>query len=42
MRAALKGHTEIIQLFLSAGANIEATDEVILMIHYCTAASFFL
>ena len=31
------GHADIVQLLLSAGANIEAVDKVILMIHYCMA-----
>ena len=35
MRAAEKGHKDVVSLLLSAGANIEAADEVILMIHYC-------
>ena len=35
MFAAEKGHADVVQLLLSAGANIEAADKVILMIHYC-------
>ena len=31
------GHADVVQLLLSAGANIEAADKVILMIHYCMA-----
>ena len=37
MRAAEKGHSDVVQLILSAGANIEAADKVILMTHYCMA-----
>ena len=37
MRAAEKGHTNVVKLLLSAGANIEAADKVILMIHFCMA-----
>ena len=33
--AAKKGHKDIVQLLLSAGAKIDAIDKVILMIHYC-------
>ena len=39
--AAYEGHADVVQLLLSAGANIEAADEVILMIHYGIAAGFF-
>ena len=35
MKAAEEGHADVVQLLLSAGANIEATARVILMIHYC-------
>ena len=31
--AADRGHARVVQLLLSAGANIEAVTEVILMIH---------
>ena len=37
MRAAREGHPDLVQLLLSAGANIEATDKVILMIDDCMA-----
>ena len=37
MIAANRGHADIVQMLLSAGANIEAVDKVILMIHYCMA-----
>ena len=37
MKAAQKGHADVVQLLLSAGANIEAADRVILMIYYCMA-----
>ena len=37
MRAAEKGHTKVVKLLLSAGANVEAADKVILMIHFCMA-----
>ena len=37
MMVAGEGHADIVQLLLSAGANIEAADMVILMIHYCMA-----
>ena len=36
------GHKDVVQLLLSAGANIEAADKVILMIHSCLAVSFIL
>ena len=29
------GHADVVQLLLSAGANIDAADKVILMMHYC-------
>ena len=32
---AIVGHADAVQLLLSAGANLEAADKVILMIHYC-------
>ena len=35
--AAMKGHADVVQLLLSAGANKEAADEVILMIDDCMA-----
>ena len=35
--AAGRGHADVVRLLLSAGANIEAADEVILMIHHCMA-----
>ena len=35
MRAASEGHAEVVQLLLSAGANKEMADEVILIICYC-------
>ena len=35
MKAASQGHADIVQMLLSAGANIEAADKVILMIHSC-------
>ena len=35
--AARNGHADIVQLLLSAGANKETADRVILMIHYCMA-----
>ena len=37
MLAADAGHADVLELLLSAGANIEAADKVILMIHYCMA-----
>ena len=42
MQAASDGHADIVELLLSAGANIEAAEKVILMIHYCIVTSFFL
>ena len=33
-------HADVVQLLLSTGANIEAADEVILIIHYCMAVRF--
>ena len=39
--AAREGRADIVQLLMSAGANIEATDKVILMIHYCTLFDLF-
>ena len=35
--AAREGCEDVVQLLLSAGANKEAKDRVILMIHYCMA-----
>ena len=35
--AAREGHADVVQLLLSAGANKEATDSVILMIVDCMA-----
>ena len=38
MLAAERGHADVVQLLLSAGANKDAADKkVILMIHYCMA-----
>ena len=37
MQAASEGHADVVQLLLSAGANVEAAEKVILMIHYCMA-----
>ena len=37
MKAAEIGHPDIVHLLLSAGANTEAVDRVIFMIHYCMA-----
>lgn len=42
MRVAENGYADIVQMLLSAGANIEAADEVLLMIYYSMAASFVL
>ena len=36
------GHADVVQLLLSAGANIEATDKVILMIHNARLYDYFL
>ena len=35
MWAASNGRADVVQVLVSAGANIEAKDKVILMIHYC-------
>ena len=35
MRAAEKGHADIVRMLLPAGANVEAADEVILMVNNC-------
>ena len=40
--AASEGHADVVQLLLSAGANVEAADKVTLMIHYCMTVSFAL
>ena len=40
--AAKEGHADVVQLLLSAGANKEATDEVILVIDDCMAVWLFL
>ena len=37
IKAAKKVHTAVVQMLLSAGANTEATDKVILMINNCMA-----
>ena len=42
MRATSEGHAYVVQLLLSAGANIEAADNVILMIHNCMAVRLVL
>ena len=42
MMAASKGHADVVLLLLSAGANVEAADKVILIVHYCMAVSLFL
>ena len=34
---AEEGHTDVVSLLLSAGANKEAANKVILMTHYCIA-----
>lgn len=39
MWAAGEGHADVVQLLLSAGANIDAEDEVILLIHSCVTVS---
>lgn len=42
MMAVARGHAEVVKQLLSAGANIEAADKVILMTIYCMAVSFVL
>ena len=37
IEAAREGHADVVQLLLSAGANAEAADKVILMIDDCMA-----
>ena len=41
MSAARNGLADVVRLLLSAGANKEAADKVILIIHYCTMLFFF-
>ena len=41
MIAAAAGHAEVVKLLLSAGANTEAEDRVILMIHYFMVVDLF-
>ena len=40
--AADEEQSDVVQLLLSAGANMEAVDTVKLMIHYCMTAWFVL
>ena len=40
MWAAREGHADVVQLLLSAGANIEAATSVILMIYKCMTIRF--
>ena len=40
MSAARNGLADVVRLLLSAGANKEAADKVILIIHYCTMLFF--